>query len=142
MELIYILIFAAGFYVGYRVNDYFTRMAVHSMLEDMGITTEQLKQIEKKAIAAAAAEDEDGLPIIEIRIEEHSGVLYAFRKDNDEFLGQGATREALIDRLGEKLRQVKLSIAQADGAAFIGENVHVSYDTNGKRIKSVDILDK
>lgn len=141
MELIYIIIFAAGFYVGYKVNDYFTRMAVHSMLEDMGITPEQMKQIERKAIAAAA-EDDEGLPIIEIRIEEHSGVLYAFRKDNDEFLGQGATREALIDRLGEKLRQVKLSIAQADGAAFIGENVHVSYDTAGKRIKSVDTLDK
>lgn len=142
MELIYIIIFAAGFYVGYKVNDYFTRMAVHSMLEDMGITPEQMKQIERKAIAAAAAEDEDGLPIMEIRIEEHSGMLYAFRKDNDEFLGQGATKEALIDRLGEKLRQVKLSIAQADGAAFIGENVHYSYDTNGKRIKSVDTLDK
>lgn len=141
MELTYILIFVAGFYVGYKLNDYFTRMAVHSMLEDMGITPEQMKEIERKAIAAAAAAEDD-LPVVEIRIEEHSGVLYAFRKDNDEFLGQGVTKEALIDRLGEKLRQVKLMIAKEDGAAHIGENVHFQYDTNGKRIKSVDILDK
>jgi hypothetical protein len=86
-----------------------------------------------------ASDDDSQLPIIEIRLEQHNDVLYAYRKDNGQFLGQGATKELLIERMGETLTQVRLVINQDDGAALVGENISYNYDTKKRVITQKDL---
>jgi hypothetical protein len=59
---------------------------------------------------------------LEITLEQHQGVLYAYRKDNQQFLGQGADREGLIDSISKRMDNVRLIIDQADGADLLQKN--------------------
>ena len=65
--------------------------------------------------------EEPQLDIVEVKLEQHSGTILAFRKDTDQFLGQGADREDLIKRLTENLTPCKVIIAQEDGADLLQE---------------------
>ena len=76
--------------------------------------------------------------VVHIKIEKQGDTLYVFRKDNDQFLGQGTTVEALIERMGEKLRNVRLVATQEDGAHFIGSNTSWQYKTDSKSLSRLD----
>ena len=132
-----IICFIAGCFVGYRVSDRLHQSVMPDMFRRLGVTPEQLEQVMqdlKKEINQEEGSEEDQFPRIEIRIEQHGEQLYAFRKDTDEFLGQGASKEALIERMGEKLRNVRLVISKEDGAGLIGSE-SFNYDTGTKELK-------
>ena len=137
MEFIeFMIAFAVGLFIGYRINDAIHKAVMPDMFRRLGVTPEQLEAVMgdlKKEIGEE--EDDDGnLPVVSIKIEQHGDTLYAFRKDNDQFLGQGCTKEALIERMGEKLRNVRLSVSTEDGAALIGHQ-SFNYDTAKKELR-------
>jgi hypothetical protein len=70
------------------------------------------------------ADTADGNPLtpLEVTIEQHQGVLYAYRKDNKQFLGQGTDREGLIDSISKRMTDVRLIIDTADGADLLQKN--------------------
>ena len=37
-----------------------------------------------------------------LKIEKHNGVIYCYRKDNDEFIGQGSTLQEVADLFKKK----------------------------------------
>lgn len=120
--IIYIIIGAVCFFAGFKIATAISGMAFRGILEDLGVSDERLHQLIGKYDATINDEEEgpeDGLETIEIKIEQHGGQLYAFRLDNDEFLGQGADREALIKRLSEKMVDVRLIIREENGAGLI-----------------------
>ncbi len=139
MELIdyftLLVFFLAGLFVGYRIADHMHKAVMPDMLHRLGVTPEQLERVMmdlKREINDDDEEDEtSGYPEVSIKIEQHNDTLYAFRKDNDQFLGQGTTKEALIERMGEKLRNVRLVVTPEDGAALIGHQ-NFNYDTGKK----------
>lgn len=47
-------------------------------------------------------EEQESDELIQINIEQHSGVLYVYNKDTDEFMGQGKTKEDLEDVLAKR----------------------------------------
>jgi hypothetical protein len=49
-------------------------------------------------------------------------VLYAYRKDNQQFLGQGTDREGLIDSISKRMTDVRLIIDSQDGADLLRKN--------------------
>lgn len=129
MELIdYItlaIFFALGFVVGWRINGAFHISLIKQLLADLGVTNQQLIKVAKDSAAhlgieaqekvrqlEAAAEDD--LEQIDIKVEKHGEVLYAFRTDNDQFLGQGASREALIEAMSHRLKNVRLSVVEGN----------------------------
>ena len=60
--LLYILIFAAGAYAGYRINEFFMRSIIHKMLDDAGVTTPQLEKFAthwKKELDDVGYDEED-----------------------------------------------------------------------------------
>ena len=84
--------FGLGLWVGCRVTAAVDRAVFKSLLEELGIGNKQLIALAKKhnmnLPGVIPEEAADGLEEIEIKLEQHSGVIYAFRKDNDQFLGQ------------------------------------------------------
>ena len=127
----YIVALVIGIYIGFKANDIIMRATFESMIREAGLDHKDLTKLVDHFREEMI--DEDDLDQVSIKIERHNDTLYAFRKDNDEFLGQGATKEDLIVRLGEKLRNVKLVITPEDGADFIGGSFN--FDVTTKEIK-------
>jgi hypothetical protein len=64
----------------------------------------------------------DTLEPVEITLEQHQGVIYAYRKDTQQFLGQGTDRQGLIDSISKRMTDVRLIIDNADGADLLRKN--------------------
>ena len=113
-----------GGIVGYRVSDYLHQSVIADLLRRAGITPDRLMTIMKdlqKEINQAEGET-DKFPKLEIKVEQHGDLMFAYRKDTGLFLAQGKTRDELIVMISEKMANVTLVIAEADGAALIKEN--------------------
>ena len=117
------VIFALGFWAGQKVASAFHIKLFKMILEDLKITNSDLIKVARKTGAGfitpeqdaklTAAEEAD-LEKIEIKVEKHGEMLYAFRKDNDQFLGQGSTREQLIDAMAQRLKNVHCTVVEGN----------------------------
>lgn len=117
--LIYLLVgFALGYSLGTVITTIRTARAFKSILDLLGVTTEQLLKLRDKIDAPenkSAAE-----PEIEIRLETHNGEIYAYRKDNSQFLAQGPDRDRLIQHLNYTFANgARLIIREQDGAELV-----------------------
>jgi hypothetical protein len=109
-----ILVLVLGVAIGWRLHAAFSRFTMLSIMRDMGITEQQLKAQMKKYELETEPTPEDELTVIEVTLEQHQGQLYAFRKDDDSFLGQGRDRDSLIDDLKSKMNNVRLVIVEGN----------------------------
>jgi len=139
----YLIVFGLGWWLGAKVTAALHFITFAHILAELGITDKQMRELATKhnfTLPENAADESSGvdsdLPIVEIKVEKHNGTLYVFRKDTDEFLGQGTDVESLIRRMGEKLSNVRLSISEEDGSGHIGG--HYNFDLADKSIKKVD----
>jgi hypothetical protein len=121
MMLEIIIMFGLGWFLGWRMNDALRTAAVKELLKELGIKDSDLRRLAAKngieLPETAAAEPE--LKIIEVRLEQHQGQIFAYRKDDDTFLGQGHDAEAVVKRLTENLEQCRVTVAEEDGAALL-----------------------
>lgn len=104
-----------GGYVGFKASEMLFIITLKDILVDLGITEAQLRAVAEKrglelGVDTDNASDSDHLTNIEIKLEEHQGQIYAFRIDNDQFLGQGANKDELIARLAERMNNVRLIV--------------------------------
>ena len=120
-----IVIFAFGWYIGSKVQFWLDQITFKHILEDLGVTNKQLtgliSQDDIPDVNASTA-DGNGLTPLEITLEQHQGVIYAYRKDNQQFLGQGTDQAGLIDSISKRMTDVRLIIDQADGADLLRKN--------------------
>ena len=118
--VLYILIFAAGAYIGYKLNELLMARVFRSMLDDAGITDRQLNQFADHWKAKLGDEDESvTLEIVEVKIEKVNDQLFAFHVGSDEFIAQGKTKEDLLAAIEKRMTNVKLVISQEHGAEFV-----------------------
>jgi hypothetical protein len=117
--LIYLLVgFALGYSLGTVITTIRTARAFKSILEDLGVTTEQLLKLRDKIDQPEAKPQADAE--IEIRLETHNGQIYAYRKDNSQFLAQGPDRDRLIQHLNYTFANgARLIIREQDGAELV-----------------------
>lgn len=126
--------FVCGIYLGWKASERFHTAMISDILARAGVTPERLETMMSELGKEINEEEDDSdLPVVNIKIEQQGEQLYAFRKDNDQFLGQGSTKEALIERMGEKLCNVRLVVTPEDGAALIGHE-SFNYDTVKKTL--------
>lgn len=126
MELLIavIIAFAFGWYAGSWVTTHLLALSFRQILNDLGVKNSQLRQlardvgVELPDVNESTA-DGDPLTPLEIRLEQHQGVLYAYRKSDSQFLGQGADREGLIASISQRMDNVRLIIDQDDGADLL-----------------------
>jgi hypothetical protein len=114
----YIIVAILAFIAGWTISSWISAHAFREILNDLGVSDDQLmKFLEENP----EAEEEVELEVMEIKIEEHEGRLYAYRLDDDQFLGQGTDHNTLINRLTENLTNVKLIISEENGAKLIAK---------------------
>ena len=125
METILNLLIVAG--VGWWEGSAWTAMVLRSgfqkILKELGVTEQQLKKLARDhgmgVEEAKPSADEPQLTSVEIKLEQHQGVIYAYQIEDGKFLGQGADREELIESLKKNLRDVRLIITEEHGARLI-----------------------
>ena len=118
------VIFALGFTAGWRVNDFINLSMFKSLLKDLGVSNQELLRVAKDHAALLGIEAEnqvreleskiDDLEQIDIKVEKHGEVLYAFRSDNDQFLGQGIDKESLIENMKYQVDGVRLIVVEGE----------------------------
>lgn len=125
MMIEFLIMFALGWFLGSALTRAWLHITFREILRDLGVTEQQLQRLARKNNIPVPVEnprDESGeitLTPIEIKIEQVGDMLYAYRLDNGLFLGQGTDRESLLKRLTENLTNVRLIIAEDQGAGFI-----------------------
>ena len=119
--------FALGWFFGSLWTTIRQAQAFKNILKDLGVTTEQLLALKDRM----DREDEEestpqqhsaAQPVVEVRLEQHNGQIYAYRKSTEEFLAQGENREELIERLTERFKRgdgARLIIREEDGADLV-----------------------
>jgi hypothetical protein len=125
METILNFLIAAG--LGWWAGSAWTAMVLRGgfqkILKELGVTDQQLKKLARDhgmgTEEAKPSVDELGLTAVEIRLEQHQGVIYAYRLVDNQFLGQGADRDELIESLKKNLKDVRLIITEEHGARLI-----------------------
>jgi len=106
-----------GVFVGWKINDRLHTSLTTDLLKAVGVGEIQLRRAIENLQNEVA---EDGLPRVEVRIEEVDGGLYAYRIDTQEFLGQGTDQTTLIDRIKEVNKtNFILVVSQSNGADLL-----------------------
>ena len=127
ISILVVIAFAAGWYIGSTVTTHLLALSFRQILTDLGVKNSQLRKLAENVGVELPdvnqnTADGDTLTPLEITIEQHQGVLYAYRKDNQQFLGQGTDREGLIDSISKRMTDVRLIIDSQDGADLLRKN--------------------
>ena len=122
-----IVAFAFGWYAGSWVTTHLLALSFRQILNDLGVKNSQLRQLAENVgleLPDVNQNTADGntLTPLEVTIEQHQGVLYAYRKDTKQFLGQGTDRQGLVDSISKRMTDVRLIIDQQDGADLLQKN--------------------
>lgn len=127
METIIILalIFGLGFILGISISTTFHRAILREFLKEFGYDTpEKLRELHKKIADKLKDEPQDDRPLIRIKLEQHQGVIFAYREDDNTFIGQGTDRESLIASIMHRVKGVTIEITN-------GELLQKSHTQNG-----------
>jgi ferritin-like protein len=112
----FILLFL-GFCVGTWISSAFHRSIMREFLKELGYDTpEKLRELHDK-IAQRIEDDSavvDGKPVIKIRLEQHQGVIFAYREDDATFVGQGNTQEDLVASIMHRIRGCTIEIVNGE----------------------------
>jgi hypothetical protein len=121
-----VLIVVVAFWLGMRWATHFQQKIFREILRGLGITDRQLHELvlrQQQQLAGLIPEEPTAdLTVVEVRLEQMGDVLYAYRKSDDQFLGQGSDRDSLIQRLNQNLTPCKVVIDLEDGADLLRKN--------------------
>ena len=122
MMLELVIVFILGAVIGGRLTHDIMMSATKRLLQDLGVKEADLRKFaEKQGITLpdtpqdAAAE----LTVVEITLEQQGNQIFAYRKDDSTFLGQGHDKESLITAIAHRMKDVRLVIAEEDGAELL-----------------------
>ena len=122
MMLELVIVFILGAVIGGRLTHNIMMSATKRLLQDLGVKEADLRKFaERQGITLpdtpqdAAAE----LTVVEITLEQQGNQIFAYRKDDSTFLGQGHDKESLIEAIAHRMKDVRLVIAEEDGAELL-----------------------
>ena len=121
-----VLIIVAAFWLGNRWATNFHQRIFREILRELGVTDQQLQELmrrQQRQLAGLSPEESTAdLTVVEVRLEQEGNQIYAYRKDDSTFLGQGRDRDSLIERLNQNLTPCRVTVAQEDGADLLQKN--------------------
>ena len=107
-----------GVIIGCWISHLFHRSIMREFLKELGYDTEEkLKQLHDRLAEKLTADNSaalNGKPVIKIRLEQHQGILFAYREDDSTFLGQGLTREDLVASIMHRIRGCTIEIVNGE----------------------------
>lgn len=121
MDLIlsFVGVFALGGWIGYKINDFIIRQTFEEMIRQAGLSD---KDVEKFINHWAPIMETDEAKVseaneitLEITLEKQGDMLYAYRKSDCKFLGQGRNQDELVQALSKDWPGVTLLLKKEDG---------------------------
>jgi uncharacterized protein YneF (UPF0154 family) len=107
-----------GVIIGSWISHLFHRSIMREFLRELGYDTEEkLKQLHDRLAEKLTADNSaavDGKPVIKIRLEQHQGIIFAYREDDSSFIGQGNTREDLVASIMHRIRGCTVEIVNGE----------------------------
>jgi hypothetical protein len=122
MDLFLMLVgaFALGGWLGYKINDIMIRHTFAEMIKEAGLKEQDLdKFIEHWAPLMEDEESEQPNSTLEITLEQQGDMIYAYRKDNSQFLAQGRDRDELTSALAKDWPGVTLLVKKEEGGSLL-----------------------
>jgi hypothetical protein len=121
MEYIeFFLGFGLGWFIASRITTALHLTSFSKILKELGVSNQQLRKLRDTVDLELDDAVDEPETVCEIKIEQHGDQLYAYRKEDDHFLGQGTDRDSLIARISKEFSgQVRLIIREEDGAEHI-----------------------
>ena len=105
----YFIITVVAFALGWKISEIFHVISFKKILEDLNVNGEDLKKLHNKIArdqglaelypSKNAAAESDGKTVVDIKVEELQGQLYAYEVDRDTFIAQGQTSDELLERI-------------------------------------------
>ena len=117
-----VIVFILGAVIGGRLTHDMMMSATKRLLQDLGIKERDLRRFaEQQGITLPDTPQDaaDELTVVEITLEQQGNQIFAYRKDDSTFLGQGHDKESLIDAIAHRMKDVRLVIAEEDGADLL-----------------------
>jgi hypothetical protein len=115
-ELLILIVFVAGAYCGYKINELLTAWTLRKMLEDAGVTDKQLEQFVDHWKPQLESHDR---PVVRLKLETQGDMIYAFQADSDEFVAQGRGRDELLAVLEQKFSNATVVVNKDQGGELI-----------------------
>jgi ferritin-like protein len=116
--LIVVVLMTLGFIIGAWCSSIFHRSLMQEFLKELGYDTpKKLRELHDSLADKLTADNSaalDGKPVIKIRLEQHQGILFAYREDDSTFLGQGNTREDLVASIMHRIRGCTVEIVNGE----------------------------
>jgi hypothetical protein len=113
-----IMFVVMGVVIGSWISHLFHRAIMREFLKELGYDTEEkLKQLHDSLALKLTADRSaavSGKPVIRIRLEQHQGIIFAYREDDSTFLGQGNTREDLVASIMHRIRGCTIEIVNGE----------------------------
>ena len=107
-----------GVIIGSWVSHLFHRAIMREFLKELGYDTpEKLKQLHDQVAEKLINDNsaaQGGKPVIKIRLEQHQGIIFAYREDDQTFVGQGNTREDLVASIMHRIRGCTIEIVNGE----------------------------
>ena len=107
-----------GVIIGSWISHLFHRSIMREFLKELGYDTEEkLKQLHDRLAEKLTADNSaavSGKPVIKIRLEQHQGIIFAYREDDSSFIGQGNTREDLVASIMHRIRGCTVEIVNGE----------------------------
>ncbi len=124
MDLIaFLLGLAIGGFIGFKIAEYIHTTIFKDILMKLKVSEEDMKSMLKDLQQDLPEEHEDALPRIEVKVEKVNEQLYVYRLDTDEFLCQGADREAVLASLAKRFnKDFKIVLSEEHGAQYLKES--------------------
>lgn len=111
----YFIAFIVGVISGYLVTKFLYVKQFAEILNELGVTEDEITELSHKAEGK-----EPEMPSVDVKVEKHGEQLYAYRIDDDKFLGQADNPTALINRIAESMPiQVRLNISKENGSGYL-----------------------
>jgi ferritin-like protein len=116
--LVVVVLMSLGFIIGAWISSIFYRSVIREFLKELGYDTpEKLRELHDRIADRLTADNSaavDGKPVIKIRLEQHQGIIFAYREDNQTFIGQGNTREDLLASIMHRIRGCTVEIVNGE----------------------------
>jgi hypothetical protein len=121
-----IIIGLVGIFIGWQAAKRVHLQGFRELLRALKITEDDLLRAMIKIQSREwQLEDPEGTKdetIVDVKLEQQGTEIYAYRKSDNQFLGQGKDSQTLIERLNQNLTPCRVVVAQEDGADLLQKN--------------------
>ena len=118
-----IIVAAVGILIGWQAASRVHLDGFRQLLRALKITEQDLLRAMVKIQSSEwQLDDDEGTKdstVVDVKLEQVGTEIFAYRKSDNQFLGQGQDSQTLIERLNQNLTPCKVVVAQEDGADLL-----------------------